>query len=186
MRPCIHPYIYASFHVSMHPCIHPFISASHVSIHSSVRPMYPSTHPSFPLPLAPYLPCSVGRSTVRYVCPSVRLSASIDPSISFNSPVYLPVMSLMSLMFASEHMFRPVSKTAEWKSSVYTSMALCLVQLALGPSTTQPSYKLCYINNSLHLARKYARILVRGHYLSGREQFSESKARGNLWALRNR
>jgi len=23
----------------------------------------------------------------------------------------------------------------------------------------------CYINNSLHLARKYARIFVRGHYL---------------------
>ena len=34
-----------------------------------------------------------------------------------------------------------------------------------------------YINNSLQLARKYAGIFVRGHDL-----FSESKARGKLWA----
>ena len=32
------------------------------------------------------------------------------------------------------------------------------------PSVNQ-STKLKYINNSLHLARKYARIFVRGHYL---------------------
>ena len=32
----------------------------------------------------------------------------------------------------------------------------------------EPTYKYeLYINNSLHLARKYARIFVRGHYLFG-------------------
>ena len=38
-----------------------------------------------------------------------------------------------------------------------------------------------YTNNSLHLAQKYARIFVRGHYLVPRsEQFSEREARGKL------
>ena len=35
-----------------------------------------------------------------------------------------------------------------------------------------------YINNSLHLARKYARIFVRRHYLPKSKHFSESVARG--------
>ena len=39
-----------------------------------------------------------------------------------------------------------------------------------------------YINNSRHLARKYARIFVRGHYLfrEANTEFSESEARGKL------
>ena len=43
-----------------------------------------------------------------------------------------------------------------------------------------------YINNSLHLARKYARIFVRGHYLfrEANSLISESEARGKLWASR--
>ena len=43
-----------------------------------------------------------------------------------------------------------------------------------------------YINNSLHLARKYARIFIRGQSVPRSEQFSESEARGKLWAARNR
>ena len=44
-----------------------------------------------------------------------------------------------------------------------------------------------YINNILHLTRKYARIFVHGHYLfKGSEQFSESGAQGKLWATMNR
>ena len=45
-----------------------------------------------------------------------------------------------------------------------------------------------YINNIHHLARKFARIFVRGHYLfrARREQFSESKARGKLWTTRKK
>ena len=31
--------------------------------------------------------------------------------------------------------------------------------------TSIPSYLVVYINNNLHLARKYARRFVRGHYL---------------------
>ena len=40
----------------------------------------------------------------------------------------------------------------------------------------------CFINNSLHLVRKYARIFVRGHYLfqEANSKFSESVAQGNL------
>ena len=40
-----------------------------------------------------------------------------------------------------------------------------------------------YINNSLHLERKYARIFIRGHYLFRRVTISENIARGNceLW-----
>ena len=37
-----------------------------------------------------------------------------------------------------------------------------------------------YINNSRHLARKYARIFVRGHSVPRSEQFSEREARGKL------
>ena len=37
-----------------------------------------------------------------------------------------------------------------------------------------------YINNSLHLARKYAQILVRGHYLSREaNSFPRAKLEGN-------
>ena len=45
-----------------------------------------------------------------------------------------------------------------------------------------------YKNNSLLLAGKYARTISRGHYLPvlRGENFSESVARGKLWALRNR
>ena len=42
-------------------------------------------------------------------------------------------------------------------------------------------FDISYINNSLHLARKYARIFVCEHYLVPRsEKFSESEARGKL------
>ena len=49
-------------------------------------------------------------------------------------------------------------------------------------------FLLPYINNNLHLARKYARIFVPGYYLfrEANMQFSEREARGKLWALRNR
>ena len=44
-----------------------------------------------------------------------------------------------------------------------------------------------YINNSRHLARKYARIFcLRTLSVPRSDQFSESEARGKLWATRNR
>ena len=47
-------------------------------------------------------------------------------------------------------------------------------------------FRVWYINNSHHLAWKYAQIFVRGHYLFREgEKFSESDARGKLWATRN-
>ena len=91
--------MYPCIHASMYPSMHPSIHASHVSIHVSLPP---SLTPS----PAPSLPYCFGWSAVHSVCSSVRLSAAVHPSISFNSLIYLPVMSVMSLIFSSEHLFR--------------------------------------------------------------------------------
>ena len=77
-----------------------------------------------------------------------------------------------SLLFSYWSVLRPFQNYAECHEDSAMNVKLTLVQLYLAQG--------CYINNSLHLARKYAPIFVRGHCLfRDANSFPRAKLEGN-------
>ena len=58
-----------------------------------------------------------------------------------------------------------VSDTEVWLWFYETQLKNAQWQATNCYLSNRPQVSMVYINNSLHLARKYARIFVRGHYL---------------------